>query len=329
MKMIHAALAAWAVFAAIGAAAAQEITVRETEIDDRKAVYATVESADRIAARARIEGTISRLAVDEGSAVVKDQVIADVVDPKLDSRRAALEARIQSLESRRKLARTVLERVTKLYQSGSAAQSRLDEATTEVNVIERDLAALGAERRIILQQLAEGAVLAPAGGRVVKVPVTAGAVVMSGETIAIIAANAYVLRLYLPERHARFLRVGDHVLVGQAGLDPAAPTSELRSGVIAHVYPELRQGRVVADIEVSGIGDYFIGERVAVHVVTGRRKTFVVPADYLFRRHGLTFARIKDGREVVVQAGLAVDSGVEVLSGLAAGDILVRPGAGQ
>ncbi len=329
MTMTRPALAALAAFGFAAVAAAQDITVRETEIDDRKAVYATVESADRVAARARNGGTISRLIVDEGSAVTKDQVIAEVADPKIDSRRAAIEARIQSLESRRKLARTVLDRVAKLRQTGAAPQARLDEATAEVAVIERDLNALAAERKGILQQIAEGAVLAPAAGRVIKVPVTAGAVVMAGETVALIAANAYVLRLQLPERHARFLRVGDMVMVGPAGLDFQAQAQDTRPGQIVHVYPELRQGRVVADVEAVGIGDYFIGERVAVHVVTGRRKTFIVPADYLFRRHGLTFARAKDGREVAVQTGLAADGGVEVLSGLIVGDVLVRPGANR
>ena len=58
---------------------------------------------------------------------------------------------------------------------------------------------------VITQQVEEGDVLAPAQGRVLTIPVTVGAVVMPGETIAKIAANAYVLRLELPERHARFI----------------------------------------------------------------------------------------------------------------------------
>ncbi len=102
----------------------------------------------------------------------------------------------------------------------------------------------------------------------------------------------------------------------------------LRTGRIVQVYPALRQGRVVADVDVEGLGDYFIGERVAVHIATGKRRTFIVPPEYLFRRYGLTFAKLKNGREIVVQPGLPVDGGVEVLSGLADGDVVVRPGAG-
>lgn len=321
-----------ALLARAGSAGASEFAVREVEIEDRKAVVATVESVDRIAARARIGGTIAKLTADEGMSVRRGDVLAEVVDPKLASRRQAVEARIQALESQKKLAQTVLERVTKLRETGAAAQSRLDEATTGLRVVDRDLAAMIAERKVVMEQQAEGAVHAPADGRVLAVPVTAGAVVLPGETIATIAANAYILRLHLPERHARFLRVGDEVRVGSSALDPAERTDpardgKLRTGRIFQVYPELHQGRVVADVEVEGLGDYFVGERVAVHVATGKRRTFVVPPEYLFRRHGLTFAKLANGREVVVQPGLPTDGGVEVLSGLAEGDALVKPGA--
>jgi RND family efflux transporter MFP subunit len=309
-------------------AAAQDFVVRETEIEDRKAVVATVESADRIAARTRIGGTIAKLGVDEGASVRRGDVLAEVVDPKLDSRRQAVEARIQALESQKKLAQTVLDRVAKLRETGAATQARLDEAVTSLRVVDRDLVAMVAERKVILQQQAEGAVFAPADGRVISVPVTSGAVVLPGETVAVIAANAYILRLHLPERHARFLRVGDKVLVGEAALEAAGRMDKLRAGRIVQVYPALRQGRVVADVDVEGLGDYFVGERVAVHVATGKRRTFVVPPEYLFRRHGLTFAKLKDGREVVVQPGLPADGGTEVLSGLADGDVLAKPGAG-
>lgn len=321
----------WVAVLVLGASAAsatEDFVVREREIEDRKAVVATVESVDRIAARTRIGGTIAKLAVDEGASARRGDVLAEVVDDKLDSRRQAVEARIQSLESQKKLAQTVLDRVTKLRETGAAPQARLDEAVTGLRVVDRDLVAMVAERKVILQQQAEGAVFAPADGRVIAVPVTGGAVVLPGETIAVIAANAYILRLHLPERHARFLRVGDEVRVGAAALDPAERKDSLRAGRIVQVYPALRQGRVVADVDVKGLGDYFIGERVAVHVATGTRRTFVVPPEYLFRRHGLTFAKLKDGREVVVQPGLPADGGIEVLSGLAEGDALAKPGAG-
>ena len=46
-----------------------------------------------------------------------------------------------------------------------------------------------AERAVIQQQLTEGQVLAPAAGRVLKVPVTVGSVVLPGDAVAHDRAN--------------------------------------------------------------------------------------------------------------------------------------------
>ena len=61
-------------------AAQEPYTVAVSLVEDQKAVFATVESVDVVAARARIGGTVAELAVDEGSPVVAGQLIARVVD---------------------------------------------------------------------------------------------------------------------------------------------------------------------------------------------------------------------------------------------------------
>ena len=60
--------------------------------------------------------------------------------------------------------------------------------------------------------------LAPGAGRVLSVPVSAGQVILPGETIATLAEDRYILRLQLPERHAQFMRAGDTVLIGARGM---------------------------------------------------------------------------------------------------------------
>ncbi len=299
-----------------------EITVERSTVQDLKAVFATVETADVINARARIGGTLSRLSVDEGSPVSKGQIIARVSDAKLKLRMNALKARLQSVKSRRDLARTALDRAEKLFKSGTIAQKRLDEAKTALVVVEREFVALGADLAVISEQQDEGVVLAPVDGRVTKVHVTEGSVVLPGETIATIVAKGFVLRLMLPERHARFIALGDTVQIGKRGL--AADGAIARSGTIIQVYPELRQGRVVADVAVDGLGDFFVGERVRVYIGTGKRQTIIIPASYAFLRYGLTFVRLKDGGDVVVQPGRLTPEGVEILSGLNPGDVLVE-----
>jgi len=301
---------------------AGEFTVRETEVEDMKAVFATVETADVVTARTRIAGTVTELSVDEGSKVRAGQVIARIVDAKLRLQLKSLAAKIESLRSKKDLAETTLARVERLFQTGTGTKVRLDEAKSNLRVVGREMAAMTAERGVILQRQAEGAVKAPAEGRIMKVHLTEGAVVLPGETVATIAARAYILRLQLPERHARFIKQGDTVIVGGR---EGGESDARRTGKVIQVYPEMKLGRVIADVDVEGLDGFFVGERVRVYVGAGMRRTFVVPAEYLFKRHGLTFIRLKHDREVVVQPGVAVKGGVEVLSGLRNGDVLVTP----
>ncbi len=310
--------------ATISEAPADSITLHSQEIRDRKAVFATVEAVDLLQARARIGGTVVSLSVDEGSQVSSGARIAVVVDEKLALEIRSAKARIQSVIAERANARTAVERARKLRASGTYSQARLDEAETALKVLDRTLASARAEREVIVQRAKEGAVLAPGAGRVLDVKVTEGAVVLPGEAIATIAAETYVLRLVLPERHARFLAEGDTVLVGPRGVEVTS-NDHLRLGQVAQVYPRMRQGRVVADVETGGLEGYLVGERTLVYVETGRRQAFVVPEAALYRRFGLSYVLLEDGTEVVVQAGRPVQGGIEVLSGLRDGDRVMVP----
>ncbi|MEI7606069.1 MAG: efflux RND transporter periplasmic adaptor subunit [Rhodospirillaceae bacterium] len=309
------------------APAAGRLTIVRTAVDDLKAVYATVESVHQVPARSRLGGTLEHLSVAEGDKVTAGQVLARVRDAKQPLQIAALDARLKSSEAQLRQARQELDRARQLRQTGAVSQQRLDETVTAVDVTDAQLAALRAERALVAEQMHEGEVLAPADGRVLKVSAVDGTVVMPGEPIATIALENYVLRLRLPERHARFLKSGDAVQVGARGLGSTeAAGTALRRGSILKVYPELVEGQVVADAAVPGLGDFFVGERVRVTISTGTRETMVIPADFVFRRFGLAYVRRDPGGDTVVQVGPAREDGsIEILSGLKDGDVAVRP----
>jgi RND family efflux transporter MFP subunit len=322
------------VLAMAGAAAhADEYVVEARTIPELKAVFGRVESRDVVAARARIGGTIRDIRVDEGSQVEAGAVIAVVVDDKIALQREAAEAEINALQSQLDNARVDLDRAQQLLARGTATQARVDQATTQVGVLSSQLAAAAARRAVIAQQSAEGEVDAPASGRVLTVPVTAGSVILPGETLATIAGGGYFLRLALPERHAAEIVEGDTVLVGRRALVDTDPT-ELPSasqGTLVKVYPEIDNGRVLADVEVEGLGDYFVGERTRVWIPVGHRSAIVVPVEAVTTRHGVDYVRIVgDGGEievaVILGETLAEDDGlkIEVLTGLHEGDRVVN-----
>ena len=266
----------------------------------------------------------------EGDQVQGGQVVAHIGDEKIALQMKSLDAQIAGLEAQLAQAQTDLNRAEELFARGTIPRTRLDETRTAVNVATNALRARTAEKAVIAQQLAEGAVLAPTAGRVLKVPVRAGTVVMSGEPIAMVAEQNFVLRLRVPERHARFLRVGNTVRIDREQLGETGS----RFGTIRLVYPQIEDGRVVADANVEGLGDYFVGERIRVWVSGGERVAFIVPSGFITTRFGIDYARVQspDGTiaEVPVQRGRELPrpdekDGIEILSGLRAGDRLVRP----
>jgi RND family efflux transporter MFP subunit len=330
----YAVLAGFALVAGSLGAAAQgpaSLVVEPHEIDDLKSVYATVRSKDRIEARVRTPGTITSLKVDKGSAVTAGQVLAIVADPKIALKIKALEAQIVATRSRIETAKSELDRSEALKAKGVTPQARVDQAQTAFDVASNDLKAAEADLSVARTQISEGEVLAPASGRVLQVPVTEGSVVMAGESIATIAANGYLLRLELPERHARFIKDGDAVSLGERGL--ADSNGKAVPGRIVKVYPELSDGRVIADADVPDLGSYFVGERVQVSISAGKRQTIVVPAKYVFKRFGLDYVRVETAKagaeDVVVQTGQSLKDGsepaIEILSGLAAGEKVIAP----
>jgi RND family efflux transporter MFP subunit len=316
--------------AAHGAFAQESIVVTPKAVADEKAVYATVESANVVPARSRIGGTVAELLVQEGARVERGQVIASVGDEKIALQIKALDAQIAGLDAQLAQARTDLSRAESLLERGAIPRARVDEARTAVTVATNALRARTAERSVVAQQLAEGSVLAPASGRVLKVPVTVGTVVLAGEPVATVAEQNFILRLRLPERHARFLKAGDPVRIdGEERAERPA-----RFGTIRLAYPQIEDGRVIADAQVEGLGDYFVGERIRVWVSAGERPAIVVPAAFIVTRFGIDYARLrtKDGAsvDVPVQRGRErpqpdQPDGIEILSGLKAGDRLVRP----
>jgi len=322
----------WLVFALSGlvlgsiSAAASEYIVAPLTIDETKAVFGTVESRDTVPARARINGTVREIAVEEGSKVAAGDIIAVVTDDKLVLQEKAADAEIAALSSQLQNARTELDRVGQLFARAAVPKSQVDDAQTKVDVLVNQLDAARARRAVIDEQTKEGNVLAPLSGRVLSVPVTKDSVVIAGDTIVRIAGGGYFLRLALPERHAADIREGDVVKVGRRILSASEPSpTQFQEGKLVKIYPEISDGRVLADVEVADLGDYFVGERTLVLVPIEKRTILAVPAAAVTTRHGIDTINVvgQDGipLEVAVVLGTSLDDGrIEVMSGLRAGD---------
>jgi hypothetical protein len=144
---------------------------------------------------------------------------------------------------------------------------------------------------------------------------------LPGEAVAQIAGGGLFLRLALPERHAPLLKVGSDVAIEGRGA--------VLTGRLVKLYPQIENGRVIADVEAGDLSGPFVGERVLVRVPIGSREVLAVPRAAVVTRSGLDMVRVatQDGpREVVVVLGETLGAtDVEVLTGLKAGDRVLVP----
>lgn len=320
--MPRATLLLLALFFNAPAAIAETVTLAATPVTEWKAVYGRIEARDRMPARARIGGTVAELTVAEGDMVSEGQPIATIVDDKLDFQISALASQRDALSAQLGNAEAELERGEQLLKQGVSTVQRLDALRTQVEVLKGQIAAVDSQIGIVRQNRTEGIVLAPAAGRVLDVPVAKGAVLMPGESVALISAGGTFLRLAVPERHAAMLQEGSTIRI-----DGASGAGE---GRLVKVYPLVENGRVIADVEVEGASDRFIDARVLVRLPMGERSALLVPAAAIVPHAGLDFVQVETAtgllfRVVVPGDRIATVSGdmVEVLSGLVAGDRVV------
>jgi len=302
---------------AAGPGWAVTVTLAPETIVEWKAIYGTVEPRNDVPVRARIGGLIDELLVTEGDSVTAGQRIATVRDEKIGFQIAAYDAQIAALRSQLATAETELQRGETLVTRGVATAQQLDQLRTTVEVTRSQITAAEAGRAVVVQQGAEGDVIAPEDGRVLTLPVTRGAVVLAGEPVARIGSGGLFLRLAVPERHAAMLEEGAAIRVGAAG-----------DGRLAKVYPQIEEGRITADVEVADLPGAFVNARMPVALPVGERRALLVPAAAVATRSGIDFVTVVEAGAEVARAvvlGEAVGERIEVLTGLSPGDEVVVP----
>lgn len=298
------------------------LTIRAQVVADLKPVPATLTTRDMAEARARISGTLVALSVKEGDMVRRGQVIGRVKDDRLALQTGAFDAQVAAAAAEAARAQADLSRTRDLFSHGVYAQARLDQIEAQAKTANANLTAARAQRGASAELGAQGAILAPATGRILVADLPVGSVVMPGQSVARITAGPLVVRIELPEGQARALKVGDTVDLAAEDLRGVAAR-----GTVTQIYPSITGGQVTADVTAPDLPGDLIGQRVRAAVRIGERQAIVIPRRYVATRFGVDYARLvgADGAisesPIQVRAGAAADT-VEVLSGLRLGDIL-------
>lgn len=311
-------------------AAGERFLVRLQDAPDFKPVVATLTSRNQAEARARIGGVLTALYVREGDLVRRGQPIGRVADQRLGLETRAYDAQAVAAQAESVRAQADYGRIKDLYDHGVYAKARLDQAEAAAKAANATVNAARAQRAASAEASAQGAILAPAAGRVLHADVPAGSVVMPGQSVATITAGPTVIRMEVPEADARGLKLGQSVELASDDLGLAAA-----SATVVQVYPDVSAGKVKADLTApAGVRSDLVGQRVRVSVRIGTRPTLLVPRRFITSRYGMDYARIlaRDGSapdSPVQTAPGPKPEEVEILSGVSAGDVLIGPSAGR
>lgn len=306
----------------VRATAGERLTVQAGEIKQSKPLAGEITTRKQAEALARIPGILVELGVHEGDEVKRGQLIGRVVETRLAYETSAYDAQAASAIAQAENARAELERVRFLYVRGFYAKSRLDQAQASFRSAEAQVQAARSQRAASAALVAEGAVLAPSSGRVLRADVPQGSAVTAGMSVATITAGPPVLRLDVPESLAGQLRLGAAVTVqGESELNG-------REGTVVQVYPAVSGGRIRADVEMPGLNADFVGRRVSVLLDVGSRPGLTLPRRFVTNRFGIDYVQLaaRDGSatSVPVQTAPTRDPGqIEIISGVSNGDVLI------
>ena len=308
----------------------------ETAIVASESLTATVAASGTIEAKrlteigADVPGTLAAVYVDVGQRVVAGAALFRI-DPgpyemALAEARAGLAvARAESVN-----AASEAQRMATLVEQNAASVQRADQVRTLAEVAAAR--ALQSEARVARAErdLARTTVRAPYAGSVVERRAHEGALAGAAPILVLQESGALEAILDVPETTPIAVRAGQAVRIFAQGV--AEPIVSEVNRVSERIDPSTRTYEVhclVAD--ASGAvkaGSYARAE------ITATRETPrpVAPRSAVVTRDGRAYVlRVESGvaREVPVQVGIANDTQIELLAGVAPGDVLVHGEAAQ
>jgi len=283
-------------------------------VDEASAV-GTLRADEAVVLRPEIPGRIAEIHFEEGHKVARGALLAT-----LDS--AEVKAQLASAMAQAKLDAQRLERAEDLFQKKFISPQALDEARSNV-------ARSGAAVREIQARLAKSEIRAPFPGVIGLRSVSQGAYVAAGTDIARLEKmDQLKLDFRVPESFISRLRPGQVV---RAAVD-AYPAQSF-SGAIYAIEPGVDEGTRTLLVRARvGNNDSKLRPgmfaRVALELGT-RDKAVWVPEQAIVPKGQDSFVfRVADGKAEMVKVRLGVrkPGEVEILAGVAAGDLVVTDG---
>jgi HlyD family secretion protein len=314
-------------------------TVTAGRIEASLDVSGTLAARSRVGIKPRVRGTLERVLVEIGDAVAEGQTIALMdrreIDAQADAAIAAVavaKAALDTAEASLANAVTEQERAQNLFDKGALPRQRLDAAdtsrraaTAQRELAKANLAQAEASARRAREVQRDATVTSPVTGFVVERNFDDGAT--PGDQPVIVVADLRQLKLEagVSELDAGRLRVGM-----KAAVSVQARPGQVFEGVVAAIAPEVdeRNRHFKVEVRVANPNRTLLSGMYATArlVEAAATEALLIPRDAVVAQAGKRVALRVQGeavQPVEVAEGLTDGQRVQVLSGLAAGDLVV------
>jgi membrane fusion protein, multidrug efflux system len=244
----------------------------------------TYGSRDEVALAFKIGGVIARLAVDDGDAVQRGQLLASLDLREIDAMRRKAQVAVD------KATRDVT-RLRSLVADSVATRAQLQDAESALAAAEADLATAEVNREYAV-------ITAPGNGRVLRRSTQPGALVAPGQEILYVAndTRGRMVRVGLPERDAVRVREGQSATITFDALpDRTFPGRVMQRGAAT----DPRTGAVMIEVSVIGADAMPTGAVARVQIdVPSSALLLLVPVEALLEADGdsATVFVERDGR---------------------------------
>jgi len=328
-----------------------EVTARQ--MSDRVFASGFVAAVEEVQVAPLIEGQpLEDLLVDVGDVVTEGQVLAVLSRSALELQRteavaslavaaaaiAQAEAQLVEAEATAAEAKRVADRTKQLSEQGTAPQSQADTASANavsaaarVQVARQSLESTRAQLDLaeaqlenVDLQLSRTEVKSPVAGKITARNAKLGAIATASglPMFVLIRDGALELRADVAEGDVMRLDAGQSALLRGAGIpEPLAGTVHLVEPTIDTVTRLGRARIAVTDPEALRSGMF-----VEAEIIVAERESLAVPLTALATADDGTFVmRVKDGivERADVKTGIRDGAFVEIIDGLAAGDLVV------
>lgn len=295
------------------AAPVTAVAVEARSFRDRIPALGTLQAWESIDITSPVTQRITRLNFEDGQVVEKGQLLATL-------RQESEQASLRELNARLEDARREVKRLTDLARKNQVAQSDLDSARTEVEVLQHQTSEL--ESRV-----ADLTIVAPFAGVLGLREVSEGALVSAGQRLTTLDdVSRMRLQFTVPARYLGVLQAGMPIVAKSSAF--TEDFQGVLSAVGSRVDPVARAVTARATVP-NEKGLLRAGLLMEIEVTGESRDVLMVPEESLQSRAARHFVWTIEGEQALrkeVQIGSRTPGWVVILDGVTEGERIVRDG---